>query len=108
MKLLPEQIWNPEEGHSTSIANMGYVPGVYFLMDWDGDVLYIGQSKCVAGRIHDHFKKGEIPFSKVAWIEFAIGDLLAEEAKLISKYQPHFNDLYFRMCYLREVERVAL
>ncbi len=103
MRLLPDQITHPDEGNPQNIGYLGYVPGVYFLMDGERDVLYIGQSRCVAGRFVQHFQAGIIPFSKVAWIEVEISRLVSTELRLIQKYQPHFNDVEFRRAHLAEM-----
>jgi hypothetical protein len=64
-------------------------PGVYFLLDGDGAILYIGQSKSVLGRMVGH---GAKDYSTVRMIHVADDRLRLEiEAKLIGWLRPPLN-----------------
>ncbi|MEG3439997.1 excinuclease ABC subunit UvrC [Pannus brasiliensis CCIBt3594] len=79
-------------------------PGVYFMRDANGDILYIGKSKKLRSRVRSYFREMQ-PLSprialmvrQVAEIEFIVTDTEAEslalEANLIKQHQPHFNVL---------------
>ena len=79
-------------------------PGVYFLRDQNGEILYIGKSKKLRSRVRSYFRPSQ-PLSprialmvrQVTEIEFIVTDTEAEslalEANLIKQHQPHFNTL---------------
>ncbi|NJK55060.1 MAG: excinuclease ABC subunit UvrC [Pleurocapsa sp. SU_5_0] len=79
-------------------------PGVYFLRSSNGDILYIGKSKKLRGRVRSYFRPAQklsdriaMMVRQVAEIEFIVTDTEAEalalEANLIKKHQPHYNVL---------------
>lgn len=106
MKLHPLEITHPEEGQPQTLAQLGFVPGIYFLMDWEMEVLYIGQSRCIAARIVQHRRAEIIPFAKVAWFECEEARLLEVEAEKILEYLPTLQVPSFRATQklLREAE----
>lgn len=79
-------------------------PGVYFLRDGQGDILYIGKSKKLRSRVRSYFRDSQplsprlaLMVQQVAEIEFIVTDTEAEalalEANLIKQHQPYFNVL---------------
>jgi len=79
-------------------------PGVYFLRDQQGEILYIGKSKKLRTRVRSYFQpphllSGRISLmvQQVADLEFLVTDTEAEaltlEANLIKQHQPRFNVL---------------
>jgi excinuclease ABC subunit C len=79
-------------------------PGVYFMREVSGNILYIGKSKKLRSRvrsyfrdIHNHSPRIALMVQQVAEIEFIVTDTEAEalalEANLIKQHQPHFNVL---------------
>ncbi len=79
-------------------------PGVYFMRDKNGDILYIGKSKKLRSRVRSYFRNSHdlshriaLMVQQVTEIEFIVTDTEAEslalEANLIKQYQPHFNVL---------------
>ena len=79
-------------------------PGVYFMRDKEGEILYIGKSKKLRSRVRSYFQdthllSGRIALmvKQIADIEFIVTDTEAEalalEANLIKQHQPHFNVL---------------
>jgi excinuclease ABC subunit C len=79
-------------------------PGIYFMREVNGNILYIGKSKKLRSRvrsyfrdIHNHSPRIALMVQQVAEIEFIVTDTEAEalalEANLIKQHQPHFNVL---------------
>ncbi|ACK69993.1 excinuclease ABC, C subunit [Gloeothece citriformis PCC 7424] len=79
-------------------------PGVYFMRDKNGDILYIGKSKKLRSRVRSYFRNSHVlsprlalMVQQVADIEFIVTDTEAEalalEANLIKQHQPYFNVL---------------
>ena len=79
-------------------------PGVYFMRNSSGDILYIGKSKKLRSRVRSYFRPAQklsdriaMMVRQVAEIEFIVTDTeseaLALEANLIKKHQPHYNVL---------------
>lgn len=79
-------------------------PGVYFMRDRLGDILYIGKSKKLRSRVRSYFRDSQslsprivTMIQQVSEIEFIVTDTEAEslalEANLIEQHQPHFNVL---------------
>ena len=79
-------------------------PGIYFMRNSSGDILYIGKSKKLRSRVRSYFRPAQklsdriaMMVRQVAEIEFIVTDTeseaLALEANLIKKHQPHYNVL---------------
>ncbi len=79
-------------------------PGIYFMRELNGNILYIGKSKKLRSRVrsyfrdlHNHSPRIALMVQQVAEIEFIVTDTEAEalalEANLIKQHQPHFNVL---------------
>jgi excinuclease ABC subunit C len=79
-------------------------PGIYFMREVNGNILYIGKSKKLRARIRSYFRDIQnhspriaLMVQQVADIEFIVTDTEAEalalEANLIKQHQPHFNVL---------------
>jgi excinuclease ABC subunit C len=79
-------------------------PGVYFMREVNGNILYIGKSKKLKARVRSYFRDIQnhspriaLMVQQVADIEFIVTDTEAEalalEANLIKQHQPHFNVL---------------
>nr|WP_035798887.1 excinuclease ABC subunit UvrC [Crocosphaera chwakensis] len=79
-------------------------PGVYFMRDAQGDILYIGKSKQLRSRVRSYFQPSQdhspriaLMVQQVANVEFIVTDTEAEalalEANLIKQHQPYFNVL---------------
>ena len=78
--------------------------GVYLMRDHQGDILYIGKSKCLRSRVRSYFQESQshtpriaLMVQQVRTIDFIVTDTEAEalalEANLIKTHQPHFNIL---------------
>jgi len=105
---IPLWLWNEIE--SVESRNKGYVyeeadvlklrvpldqattPAVYFLYDGD-EIVYIGQSKEVFGRIASHVRDGEKQFDSFAIIHVSAVELDAVEKANIEAYRPRYNSL---------------
>ncbi len=79
-------------------------PGVYFMKDAAGNILYIGKSKKLRSRVRSYFRELQDHSPRIAMmvmqvvdIEFIVTDTEAEalalEANLVKQYQPPFNVL---------------
>ncbi|MBF2058169.1 MAG: excinuclease ABC subunit UvrC [Cyanobacterium sp. T60_A2020_053] len=79
-------------------------PGVYFMKDKLGEIIYIGKAKHLRRRVSSYFSPSANHTNRIALmvrqvedIEFIVTDTEAEalafEANLIKKHQPHFNIL---------------
>ena len=66
---------------------------IYFLLDDDNDVLYVGQTTNGIQRINQHRKEASKEFSKVVAILCDSKELDALELKFIDKYQPIYNSV---------------
>ncbi|MBR8831627.1 MAG: UvrABC system protein C [Chroococcopsis gigantea SAG 12.99] len=88
----------------TRLKEIPTEPGVYFMRDKNGDILYIGKSKKLRSRVRSYFRPAgdlsqriALMVQQVTEIEFIVTDTEAEslalEANLIKQHQPHFNVL---------------
>ncbi len=79
-------------------------PGVYFMRNSSGDILYIGKSKKLRSRVRSYFRDAQKLSDRIAMmvrqvteIEFIVTDTEAEalalEANLVKKHQPYYNVL---------------
>ena len=79
-------------------------PGVYFMRNGSGDILYIGKSKKLRSRVRSYFRDSQklsdriaMMVRQIAEIEFIVTDTEAEalalEANLIKQHQPYYNVL---------------
>lgn len=78
-------------------------PGVYVMLDADGNVIYVGKAKVIKNRVKQYFYSNKKP-EKVAAMVSNIADFyyiittseidaLSLENNLIKKYKPHYNIL---------------
>ena len=78
-------------------------PGVYVMLDADGNVIYVGKAKVLKNRVKQYFYSNKKP-EKVAAMGSNIADFyyiittseidaLSLENNLIKKYKPHYNIL---------------
>ena len=63
-------------------------PGVYLLLQGN-EVVYVGQSKCVAKRITSHFEDKK--FDRAVYRPVSTDRLLAEERRYIDEFDPLYN-----------------
>ncbi|MCF6460194.1 UvrB/UvrC motif-containing protein [Clostridium sp. Cult3] len=79
-------------------------PGIYKMIDSQGNIIYIGKSKCLKKRVksyfytnHDFNKINQLVFN-IHDIDFIVTDTHLEaqllECKLIKKYRPIYNSQY--------------
>jgi excinuclease ABC subunit C len=99
----PTLVKDPER-LETILKELPLEPGVYFMKDARGEILYIGKSKKLRNRVrsyfrdtHRHMPRTAIMVMQIVDIEFIVTDTEAEalalEANLIKQHQPHFNVL---------------
>src|SRR4051812_48482478 len=79
------------------------VPGVYFMLDVTGSILYIGKAKCLRSRLRQYagFKPGNAPerllelvenVARIEWNEHETEkQALARESELLHAIRPPFN-----------------
>ena len=88
----------------TRLQEIPLEPGVYFMRNGEGDILYIGKSKKLRPRVRSYFRDSQqlsdriaMMIRQVASIEFIVTDTEAEalalEANLIKQHQPYYNVL---------------
>ncbi len=101
--MIPILLQNPDK-LEIRLREIPAEPGIYFMRDNRGEILYIGKSKKLRTRVRSYFQdthllSGRISLmvQQVADIEFIVTDTEAEalalEANLIKQNQPHFNVL---------------
>ncbi|GET42049.1 excinuclease ABC subunit UvrC [Microseira wollei] len=92
------------EGLSSRLKEIPAEPGVYFMKDESGRILYIGKSKKLRSRVRSYFRDArkhspriDMMVRQVREIEFIVTDTEAEalalEANLVKQHQPYFNVL---------------
>jgi hypothetical protein len=71
--------------------------GIYHLFYHD-QLIYVGMSKSIRGRLRQHLKDEDMPFNNVLWFcattwkdDASIKDVLELEYKMIKKYKPVLN-----------------
>lgn len=89
------------ESARLKINNLPFTPGVYFMKDEAGEILYIGKARSLRKRVRSYllnraeFPKITILMSKVLDIDYMETptevDALLLEAHLVRKYQPQYN-----------------
>lgn len=84
---------NPEQFRRESELGLGQLPdpGVYLLLQGE-EIVYVGQSGDIAGRIRAHRREGKKQFDGVRWASVWRGsDRLRAEAILILVLTPRYN-----------------
>ena len=66
------------------------ISGVYLLFH-RGTVVYVGQSKCVYGRINSHIQRGVKVFDSFAAIRVPEPQRITRERQLIFTFRPVYN-----------------
>lgn len=91
----------PTEIVQKKLAQLPKLPGIYKMLDAEGNILYIGKSKCLKQRVSSYFvtepkwekAKKMSPFIKD--IDYIVTDTHLEamllECELIKKIRPYFN-----------------
>ncbi len=82
-------------------------PGVYFMRDRHGRVIYVGKAKSLRSRVRSYFQKGTSRRvdPKIRGLLHSVADLdwivvhndaeaILTEGRLIKEYQPHYNSLF--------------
>jgi len=77
------------------------LPGIYKMLNEQGDIIYIGKAKNLKKRISSYFRKNaglakqQVMVAKIARIEIAVTHTEAEalllESQLIKQYKPRYN-----------------
>jgi excinuclease ABC subunit C len=83
------------------IKNLTTRPGVYQMLDGQGEIIYIGKAKNLKNRVSTYFNnktasiKQHTMIAKVASIEVTVthteGEALLLESQLIKRYKPRYN-----------------
>jgi len=68
------------------------IPGIYFLK-WRGEIVYIGESKCVVTRVTQHFSENKKIFDSFSYTKMNKNksERRDKEKELIQKYNPRYN-----------------
>ena len=83
---------------STPIASLEYlpnIPGVYFVVDSQGSVLYVGRSIKMRNRLKSHHRKDKfdaVEGAKVAYLVVEASLLEAVEEEMINHFDPLLTD----------------
>ena len=71
--------------------------GIYHLF-YEDQLVYVGMSKSIRGRLRQHLKDEDMPFNNVLWFcaslwkeNATVEDVLKVEYKMIKKYKPVLN-----------------
>jgi excinuclease UvrABC nuclease subunit len=84
-------------------SECGFLPriaGVYFVVDPDGSVAYVGEASNIKRRWHGHHVRRELPYDieqarlwRISWIPIDTGvrERRQTERELIDKLMPRFN-----------------
>jgi hypothetical protein len=96
-KVTPNPSHTPTElkevlfSHSQSVHSLTpKIPDVYFLFSGK-EIVYVGQSTHVPGRIATHVLERKINFDRVAYLSISPNELLLEESRYISMFKPKYN-----------------
>lgn len=90
-----------KENIRETINKLPKLPGIYKMIDSNGNIIYIGKSKCLKNRVNSYFTKNHT-FEKIKKmvslidsIEYTVTDTHLEarllECMLIKDVKPHFN-----------------
>lgn len=87
---------------SACLHTLGSLPecmGLYFVVSRSGKVIYIGYSNNIKKRWESHqlkpVLKTEFGECRIYWMKYADDDICTKEKKLIDKYNPLLNGLYY-------------
>ncbi|MGR9035605.1 MAG: excinuclease ABC subunit UvrC [Gammaproteobacteria bacterium] len=83
------------------LNNLTTRPGIYKMLDGQGEIIYIGKAKNLKNRVSSYFKsqnssiKQQTMISRVGSIEVTVtrteGEALLLESQLIKRYKPRYN-----------------
>ncbi len=86
---------------ATFLKNLTTLPGIYKMLDEQGEIIYIGKAKNLKNRVSSYFRntaatpKQQIMVSKIAAIEVTIthteNEALLLESQQIKRHQPRYN-----------------
>ena len=66
-------------------------PGIYYLIDNVGDVVYVGKSSCIMERIVHHHKDSKKEFERYHFVNAPNKSLMELELQEVIRYSPKFN-----------------
>ncbi|MGZ8095799.1 MAG: excinuclease ABC subunit UvrC, partial [Methylosarcina sp.] len=83
------------------IKNLTTRPGIYKMLNEEGEIIYIGKAKNLKNRVSSYFKnqsasiKQQTMVAKIAAIEVTVthteGEALLLESQMIKRYKPRYN-----------------
>ena len=98
---MTDQAPAPEFDIKAFLKTLTQRPGVYKMLDSQGEIIYIGKAKNLKNRVSSYFRKQAAPpkqqamVSKVAGIEVTVthteGEALLLESQLIKRHKPRYN-----------------
>ncbi len=99
---LPSVIEPPQRfDHKTFLKNLTTRPGIYKMLNGQGEIIYIGKAKNLKNRVTSYFNKQtaspkqQTMVAKIAGIEVTVthteGEALLLECQLIKRHKPRYN-----------------
>ncbi len=87
---LPAKLIRSQLPYIAEVTADARASGIYFLLDADGALVYVGQSRNVAVRWQQHVRN-HVPFAKATWQPMDLRFLDAYEQEYIFEFRPPFN-----------------
>ncbi|MEX0617665.1 MAG: excinuclease ABC subunit UvrC [Pseudohongiellaceae bacterium] len=98
---MPDKAANKSFDHKDFLANLSSRPGVYRMLDAEGQVLYVGKARNLKARVSSYFRNGGLTtktlamVNKIAQVEVTITasetEALLLEQSLIKAHRPVYN-----------------
>jgi hypothetical protein len=86
----PAELFKAKSLHQLNISHLKIIRGIYFLVHFH-EIVYVGQSTNIIGRILTHIDEATKKFNDVFFIPVPTGDLLKIESAYISSLNPKYN-----------------
>tara|TARA_R100000734_G_scaffold19116_1_gene18214 strand:+ start:6367 stop:6804 length:438 start_codon:yes stop_codon:yes gene_type:complete len=91
----------------TRVEKIKPIPGIYAMYDANDELIYIGQSKNVRGRIYKHPKRGKLAYLKVRATD-TIDERTKLEIRLIQRLKPKLNKQLYNKITNQETVKMRL
>ena len=98
---MPAETTDPHFDSAVFLKNLTTRPGIYMMLNVQGEIIYIGKAKNLKNRVSSYFKKQtastkqQVMVTKVAAIEVTVthteGEALLLECQQIKRHKPRYN-----------------